>query len=316
MLPSKWLTEAAQRLDGKINRTPLTYDAARGFYIKWENRQKTGSFKARGALNKVLVLEDWEREMGIVTASAGNHGQGVALAAKMLGAQVKVFVPAEAPAVKVDAIRALGAEIEAIPGGYAKAEEAALFYAKRNDATWISPYNDGHVIAGQGTVAQEILEDLSASTKMTWFVPVSGGGLLAGISSVLRQQTQFQGRIVGVQVENQAYMHGLFYRQTQADVPDLPTLADGLAGAVEDGSITVPLIRKNVDEILLVSEDDVAHAVAFAWQEYGECIEAAGAVGLAALLSGKAAAQPAVIVVSGGNIQPEIHAEILARYEK
>ncbi len=316
MLPSKWLTEAAQRLDGKIHRTPLTHDAARGLYIKWENRQKTGSFKARGALNRALILEDWEQEMGIVTASAGNHGQGVALAGQMLGAPVKVFVPAEAPAVKVDAIRALGADVEAIAGGYAKAEEAGLFYAKRNDASWISPYNDGHVIAGQGTVAQEVLADQPESAKMTWLVPVSGGGLLAGISSVLRDHAEFQGRIVGVQVANQAYMHGLFYRNTQADVPDIPTLADGLAGAVEDGSITVPLIRKNVDEILLVSEDEVAAAVAFAWHEYGEKIEASGAVGLAAILAGKVTAKPAVIVVSGGNIQPEVHAEILARHEK
>ena len=316
MFPSNWLTDAAQRLAGKIQHTPLMYDAARDLHIKWENRQKTGSFKARGALNKVLTLEDWEREMGIVTASAGNHGQGVALAGQMLETPVKVFVPDDAPAVKVDAIRALGADIESIPGGYAKAEEAALFYVKRNDASWVSPYNDGHVIAGQGTVAQEILQDQPTAAEMTWLVPVSGGGLLAGISAVLREQAQFQGRIVGVQVANQAYMHGLFYHNTQDDVVDLPTLADGLAGAVENGSITVPLIRKNVDEILLVSEDEVAQAVAFAWTEYGERIEASGAVGLAAVLSGKVSAQSSVIVVSGGNIQPEVHAEILARHEK
>ncbi len=315
MFPSEWLDDAARRLDQKIERTPLTHDVERGIYIKWENRQKTGSFKARGELNKVLALEEWEREMGIVTASAGNHGQGVALAGKMLGAPVKVFVPDDAPAVKVDAIRALGADVEAVPGGYAKAEEAGLFYARRNDASWVSPYNDGHVIAGQGTVAQEILQDVPETANATWLVPVSGGGLLAGISSVLRQQAQPK-RVIGVQVENQAYMHGLFYRNTQADVPDIPTLADGLAGAVEDGSITVPLIRKYVDEILLVSEDEVAHAVAFAWTEYGERIEGSGAVGLAAVLAGKVTAQPSVVVVSGGNIQPEVHAKILARYEK
>lgn len=316
MLPPEWLTDAAQRLDDKILRTPLTHDAERGLHIKWENRQKTGSFKVRGALNKALTLEDWEREMGIVTASAGNHGQGVALAGQMLGTPVKVFVPDDAPAVKVDAIRALGAEVESIPGGYAKAEEAGLFYAKRTDATWVSPYNDGHVIAGQGTCAQEILQDFPEAAEMTWLVPVSGGGLLAGISSVLRDHARFQGRIVGVQVANQAYMHSLFYRNTQDDVESLPTLADGLVGAVEDGSITVPLIRKNADEILLVSEDEVAEAVAFAWNEYGERIEGSGAVGLAAVLSGKVSALPSVIVVSGGNIQPEVHAKILARYEK
>ena len=315
MLPSKWLEEASQRLDGKVHRTPLTHDAERGLYIKWENRQKTGSFKARGALNKVLTLEDWEREMGLVTASAGNHGQGVALAAQTLGCPVRVFVPQDAPQVKVDAISALGADVVVIDGGYHDAEEAGLAYAKRNDATWVSPYNDGHVVAGQGTCAQEVLQDQPETATATWIVPVSGGGLLAGVSAVLREQAQPK-RVIGVQVATQAYMHGLFYRNTQADVEDLPTLADGLAGAVEDGSITVPLIRKYVDDILLVSEDEVADAVAFAWMEYGERIEGSGAVGLAAVLSGKISARPSVIVVSGGNIQPEIHAEILKRYEK
>ena len=315
MLPSKWLEEASQRLDGKVHRTPLTHDAERGLYIKWENRQKTGSFKARGALNKVLTLEDWEREMGLVTASAGNHGQGVALAAQTLGCPVRVFVPQDAPQVKVDAIRALGADVIVVEGGYHDAEEAGLAYAKRNDATWVSPYNDGHVVAGQGTCAQEVLQDQPETATATWIVPVSGGGLLAGVSAVLREQAQPK-RVIGVQVAAQAYMHGLFYRNTQDDVEDLPTLADGLAGAVEDGSVTVPLIRKYVDEILLVSEDEVADAVAFAWTEYGERIEGSGAVGLAAVLSGKISARPSVIVVSGGNIQPEIHAEILKRYEK
>jgi threonine dehydratase len=315
MIPFEWLRAAEERLDGKVHRTPLTYDAERGLYIKWENRQKTGSFKARGAINKVLTLEDWEREMGIVTASAGNHGQGVALAGQILGTPVRVFVPEEAPAVKVDAIRALGAEVEVVAGGYHNAEEAGLFYAKRNDATWVSPYNDGHVVAGQGTIATEILQEAPETAEATWVVPVSGGGLLAGISAILREQAKPK-RVIGVQVATQAFMHGLFYRDTQDDVEDLPTLADGLAGAVEDGSITVPLIRKYVDEISLISEDEVAEAIAFAWTEYGEKIEGSGAVGLAAILHEKVIERPTVVVVSGGNIQPEVHTKILARYEK
>lgn len=316
MIPPEWLDAAEERLAGKIHRTPLTYDAERGCYLKWENHQKTGSFKARGAINKVLNLEDWEREMGLVTASAGNHGQGVALAGQMVGAPVRVFVPKDAPTVKVDAIRTLGADVVVVDGGYHDAEDAGLAYARRNDATWVSPYNDGHVVAGQGTIASEVLQEVPDAATATWLVPVSGGGLLAGISSVLRQQAQNQVRIVGVQVAASAFMHGLFYHNSQDGIEDLPTLADGLAGAVENGSITVPLIRKYVDEILLVSEDEVAAAVAFAWTRYGERIEGSGAVGLAALLSGKVTAQPSVLIISGGNIQPEIHAEILARYEK
>jgi threonine dehydratase len=323
MLPTEWLKAASQRLAGKINKTPLTYDAARNLYIKWESHQKTGSFKARGALNRSLILEDWEREMGLVTASAGNHGQGVALAGQILGADVRVFASKDAPVVKIDAMRDLGAKVELIKGGYHDAEEAGLAFAKRNDAVWISPYNDGHVIAGQGTVASEILAEHPETAEMTWIVPVSGGGLLAGIASVLAGQAQntlrhgsARGRVIGVQVAASAFMHGLFYHDTQDDVEDLPTLADGLAGAVEANSITIPLIRKYVDEIILVSEDEVAEALAFAWREYGEKIEGAGAVGLAAVLSKKVPQEASVIVVSGGNIQPEIHAEILTRYEK
>ncbi len=315
MIPSEWPRAAEERLEGKIHRTPLTHDAERGLYIKWENRQKTGSFKARGAINKVLTLEDWEREMGLVTASAGNHGQGVALAGKLVGAPVRVFASRGAPAVKIDAMRQLGAEVELVEGGYHDAEEAGLAFAKRNDATWVSPYNDGHVVAGQGTIATEILQEAPETAEATWIVPVSGGGLLAGISAILRGHAK-PTRVIGVQVAASAFMHGLFYRNTQDDVEDLPTLADGLAGAVEDGSITVPLIRKYVDEIMLVTEDEVAEAIAFAWTMYGERIEGSGAVGLAAILHNNVTQRPAVVVISGGNIQPEIHAEVLARYEK
>ncbi len=321
MLPQKWLKAASQRLNGKILRTPLTHDAERGLYIKWENKQKTGSFKVRGALNRALILEDWEREMGLVTASAGNHGQGVALAGQMIDAKVRVFVSEDAPAVKIEAMRALGAKIELIKGGYHNAEEAGLAYAKRNDAVWLSPYNDGHVIAGQGTIASEILEEAPETAEMTWIVPLSGGGLLSGIGAVLGTQAQnadaeaSRSTVIGVQVESAAFMHALFYKGNQAGVPDLPTLADGLAGAVEEKSITIPLIKKYVDEVILVSEDEVAQAIAFAWHEYGEKIEGAGAVGLAAVLSKKVPQKPSVIVISGGNIQPEVHAEILGRYE-
>lgn len=318
MLPPEWLNAATQRLEGKLNRTPFTHDAERGLYLKWENRQKTGSFKARGALNRAMILEDWEKEMGLVTASAGNHGQGVGLAGQILGASVRVFVPAEAPRVKIESMQAMGADVELIEGGYAKAEEAGLAYVKRNDAVWISPYNDGHVVAGQGTIAHEVLADLPEADEMTWVAPVSGGGLLAGIASFVRKQAQpaSRTRIIGVQVENAAFMHGFFYRGTQEDVIETPTLADGLAGAVEEGSITIPLIKKYVDEILLVSEEAVAKAIAFAWQTYGEKIEAAGAVGLAAYLEGKLPHAPMIQIISGGNIQPDLHAKIIARYAK
>jgi len=317
MLPPEWLHAASQRLDGKIRRTPLTHDAARGLYLKWENRQKTGSFKARGALNRALILEAWEREMGLVTASAGNHGQGVALAGQIIGAETRVFVSEDAPAVKIAAMRELGARVELVAGGYHEAEEAGLAYAKRHDAVWISPYNDGHVIAGQGTIAAEILDEAPETAEMTWLVPLSGGGLFSGIGAGLAAQAQNKSataRLVGVQVEAAAFMHGFFYRGTQADVRESPSIADGLNGAVEENSITIPLVKKYADEIVLVSEEDVARAIAFAWQNYGEKVEGAGAVGLAAVLSGKVPQEPSVVIISGGNIQPDLHDEILKKY--
>lgn len=310
MIPSEWIDQAESRIAAHITRTPLTHIEERGLYIKWENRQVTGSFKARGALNKVLSLQDWERDKGIVTASAGNHGQGAALAGKLTGAPVQVFVAENAVPAKVQAIQALGAEVRFIPGGYPQAEAAGKQYAAEHGKTWVSAYNDAQVIAGQGTLASEIASQLPLTIEQTWLVPVSGGGLLAGIAVGL-QRFPRRPRLIGVQAEASAFMHALYCRGSQENVPDLPSLADGLTGAVEADSVTIPIIRQYVDEILLVSEDEIASAVAFAWHTLGEKIEASGAVGLAAILSGKITAHPALALVSGGNIQAELHASIV-----
>lgn len=312
MIPYEWLEQAESRIAPYIQDTPLTFDAARDLYIKWENRQVTGSFKARGAFNKVLLLEEWEREAGLVAASAGNHGQGVALAGQKVGAGVEIFVSEHAVPAKVEAMRALGAIIHAIPGGYGEAESAGKAYAEEEQKTWISPYNDGQIIAGQGTIGLEVLRELSAETAL-WLVPVGGGGLLSGIGSSLREQA-YRPRLIGVQAEASAFMHSLFYRGTQADVPDLPTLADGLAGSVEQDSVTIPAVRQMADEIVLVNEDEIARAIAFAWDIYEEKLEGAGAVGLAAVLADKVKARQAVVIVSGGNVQPEVHAEIVENF--
>ena len=359
MIPFEWIAQADERIAPHIVRTPLTHDAARNLYVKWENRQKTGSFKARGALNKILGLEDWEREAGIVTASAGNHGQGVALAGQLTGAQVTCFVSEHAVPVKVDAIRALGAEIVAVAGGYPEAEAAGRKFAFENQKTWVSPYNDGQVIAGQGTIGLEVVDQITHPSlrpsgsnlpvqrgdcfaanarndggNLTYIVPVSGGGLIAGIGAALARLSP-RPRLVGVQPEAAPFMHALFYRGSQDGIPDLPSLADGLTGAVESDSVTIPMVKQLVDEIVLVSEEDIARAVAFAFTEYGETIEPSGAVTIAAALRevernacpersrrdiplrGNAAGYhpaPLVAIVSGGNIQPEVHARIVAEY--
>jgi threonine dehydratase len=341
MIPFEWISQADARIAPHIVRTPLTYDAARNLYIKWENRQRTGSFKARGAFNKVLLLENWEREAGLVAASAGNHGQGLALAGQQVGAGVEIFVSENAVASKVEAMRALGATIHTVPGGYGQAEAAGKAYAEEQQKTWVSPYNDGQVIAGQGTVGLEILRALTLRQAQggthslspegggessplppgeglgvrAWLVPVGGGGLLAGIGASMREQAD-RPKLIGVQSEASAFMHSLFYRGTQSGIPDLPSLADGLAGEVEPESVTIPIVKQLADEIVLVSEDEIAYAMALAWYVFGEKVEGAGAAGLAAALANKVEERPALVVVSGGNVQPEVHAEIVGRFKE
>ena len=312
MIPFEWITGADGRIAPHILCTPLTHDAARNLYIKWENRQVTGSFKARGAFNKVLLLEEWEREVGLVGASAGNHGLGMALAGQKVGAAVQVFVSEHAVPAKVEAMRALGAVIHVVPGGYGDAEAAGKAYAEEKQKTWVSPYNDGQIIAGQGTVGLEIARELPVGAE-SWLVPVGGGGLISGIGSSLQKQAH-PPHLIGVQAEASAFMHSLFYRNTQDGTQDLPSLADGLAGEVEHGSVTIPIVKQTVDEIVLVSEEEIARAIAFAWYVYVEKLEGAGAVGLAAILARKIKIRPAVVVVSGGNVQPEVHAEIVGRF--
>jgi threonine dehydratase len=290
----------------------LSRDVQLDAWIKWDNRQVTGSFKARGALNKVLLLEDWERRVGLVAASAGNHGQGLALAGKISGAQVVVFASEHAAPVKLDAIRALGAEVRLVPGGYPEAEVAGFKYAEENHITWISPYNDGQVVAGQGTIALEILEQLPEAGAMTWLVPVSGGGLISGIGVGLKERFP-RARLVGVQAEASPFTHSLIYRGTQENVQDLPSLADGLTGAIESTSVTIPMMRRYVDEIILVSEEEIARAIAYAWRSHKEMVEGSGAVVLAALMKGHVRG-PSIAVISGGNIQPGLHREICGRY--
>lgn len=324
MIPYEWFGQAQSRIAPHIQQAPLTYDAKRGLYLKWENRQVTGSFKPRGALNKVLSLEDWEREAGLVAASAGNHGQGVALAGRITGAPVEVFVSSHAVPAKVQAMKDLGAQIHVVEGGYAEAESAGRKYANEHQRTFISPYNDGQVIAGQGTLGLEILNALTSTPSpagrgegvrdvANWLVPTGGGGMISAFGALLSRVSP-RPKLIGVQAAASPFTHSLFHRHTQQGIEDLPTLADGLSGAVEEGSVTIPMIEKYMDDFLLVTEEEIARAMAFAWYVYQEKIEGSAAVGLAAVLAGKMEARPSVIIVSGGNVQPEVHAEIVARY--
>jgi threonine dehydratase len=314
IFPLEWITRAEQRITSHVRMTPLTHDKKRGISLKWENLQVTGSFKARGAFNKVLSLEPWEQQKGIVAASAGNHGQGVALAGKYVNAPVTVFVSQAASPLKIEKMRTLGAEVRLVQGAYEQAEADGIQFAAENNQTWVSPYNDAQVIAGQGTIGLEIVRQMDLQPNTVVLVPVSGGGLLAGVAAAL-SGSPVPLRLIGVQAKASAFMHSLVKRESQENVPDLPTLADGLSGPVEKGSITVPLIKSLVDDILLVDEEEISQAIAFAYHIYGEIIEGSAAVGLSAILTG-AIKPPAVVIISGGNILPELHAQVCNRYKE
>ena len=316
MIPKKWLEEAKIRIAPYIKQTPLTYDPKHELYLKWENHQTTHSFKDRGALNKILALQSWERERGLVAASAGNHGQGVAYAGKIVKAKVTIFVSERAVETKVEAMRALGAEVIQVPGGYHEVEQAGIAYAKNQSATWVSPYNDAQVIAGQASMAFEILDEMPELISSTWVVPVSGGGLISGIGAAIKEGStpslpSKERILIGVQSKASPFMHALYTTGSQDNYAEEDSLADGLAGPVEEGSITIPLTKKYVDDIILVSEKEILEGIRFAWNEYNEVIEGSAAVGLAAIISGKIKTSPAVVIISGGNIQPEIHQRII-----
>jgi threonine dehydratase len=313
MIPPEWIHQARERIQAHIRSTPLTFYPDRNIYVKWENRQITGSFKLRGALNKVLSLQPWERERGLVAASAGNHGAGLALAGQITGAPVTVFVPENASSLKVDLIQKMNAEVVRVPGGYGEAEQAGLEFAQANQRTWVSPYNDGQIIAGQASIALEILPELPEAETYTWIVPCGGGGLISGIATALRSQagTRTTHRVIGVQSEASPFMHALYHRQSQEGIQDAPSLADGLSGPVEKDSLTIPIIHSTVNEFLLVSEEEIINALRFVWDRYGEVIEPSAATVFAVILSGKALSTPAILIVSGGNINLEIHQNLI-----
>ena len=319
MIPIQWIQEAANRISPYIRETPLTFDPEYNFYLKWENQQVTGSFKARGAFNKVLILEAWEQEAGLLAASAGNHGQGVALAGKTFHLPVRIFASAQAVPAKIKAMRSLGAEVILVPGGYGDAEKAALAQAAQTDATWISPYNDGQIIAGQGTIALEIIRQLAAypdfdMQSATWLVPASGGGLLSGIGAVLSTLPE-RPKLVGVQAKNSPFTHAIYHTGSQEEITDSETLADGLSGPVEPNAITIPLMKAYADDFLLVTEGEIRKAIIFAYERYGEYIEGSAAAALAVAMF-RDISKPVVVILSGGNIDPETLKQIIIQGSK
>jgi threonine dehydratase len=301
---------AQARVQPYIVRTPLVQASGLpSVYLKLENLQRTRSFKVRGALNKLLTLSREERAHGIVAVSAGNHAQGVGYGAQMLGLDALVVMPEDTPEIKVKATRAYGVEVLLEGESYDEAEARGLALARERGRAYVSPYNDAAIIAGQGTIALEILADLPDVTQV--LVPVGGGGLAAGIGLALRALKP-DVRLIGI---NSRATPAMYNELKGTQLPQRPTLAEGMAGGIEAGSITIPLARQLLDDIVLVEEADLAAAMVWTLREHGWAegvVEGSAAAGLAALLSGVVRAEgPTVAVVSGGNVDFERLKQVL-----
>ena len=304
MIPVAEVIAARDRIAPHLRQTPVTVDHALHVWLKWENQQVTGSFKPRGALNKVLSLSPGELEAGLVACSAGNHGQAVALAGQLRGARTTVYASEHASPLKLAKMHELGAEVILVPGNYDAAEAAAIRNASESGRVFISPYNDRQVMTGAGTLGLELLDQTRPRSVL---IPTGGGGLLGGVGSVLKQASPSI-RVIAVQNETSAYLHQKFHGGDMRAVVEKPSLADGLSGAPEAGSQTIPLMHEIADDFLLVTEDEIADAIAHAYRAHGQIIEGSAAVGLAAVLAGKFLPdQQTLVIVTGGNIDPDKH---------
>jgi threonine dehydratase len=298
---------AAALLDGVVRRTPLWH--SRGLadkvggqvWLKCENLQRTGSFKIRGAYTRIARLTDAERARGVVAASAGNHAQGVALAARLLGAEATVFMPESAPLPKVAATRAYGAEIRLLGQSLTEPLLAAAEYAERTGAVFIHPFDHPDVIAGQGTVGLEILEQCPDAATVV--VGTGGGGLISGIAAVVKARRP-DVRVVAVQAEAAAAFPGSLAAGRPVALDSMATMADGIAVAAP-GEHTLAHVRSLVDEVRTVSEEDLSRALLFCLERGKLVVEPAGVAAVAAVLADPGAfAAPVVAVLSGGNIDP------------
>jgi len=303
--------DAAATLEGVIAHTP--FDRSQHLsdvlgvpvHLKLENLQRTGSFKIRGAAYRLSRLTAEERARGVVAASAGNHAQGVASAAKALGISATIFMPLGVPVPKLLATRGYGADVVLEGLTVETPLRLAAEFAERTGAIFIHPFDHPDVIAGQGTLGLEILDEIPDVDTIV--AGIGGGGLVAGIAAAAKARAAVTGRtvhIIGVQAENSAAYPSSLAAGRPLDVETRPTIADGIAVA-RPGDLPFEIIRELVDEVVTVSEDDIARALLVLLERAKQVVEPAGAVGVAAILAGKIkAAGPTVTVLSGGNIDP------------
>ena len=302
------LKEVARRTD-LIYAPNLLSDAE--LYLKTENLQVTGSFKLRGAYYKISQLSDEQKKAGIIACSAGNHAQGVALAATRQGAKSVVYMPDSAPISKVEATKRLGAEVVLVAGAYDDAYAAAVKAQEEIGATFIHPFDDDEVIAGQGTIGLEILEQMRDVDAV--IVPIGGGGLISGVAYAIKQ-LQPSVKVYGVQASNAPSMFESHRQGHQITLDTVHTFADGIA-VKHPGDTTFSLVEQYVDDIATVSEDEIATAILAMIEKQKLIAEGAGAVSVAAAMFHKLPIQgkKVVCLVSGGNIDVNILSRVITR---
>jgi threonine dehydratase len=309
--------KARERLANRVLRTPLRDAPALGrrsgvpVRLKCEHQQTTGSFKLRGATNALLALDEAQRRRGVVAASTGNHGRALAHAARQMGVPAVICMSRLVPANKVDAIRALGAEVRIVGQSQDDAQREVDRLVADQQMTMVPPFDAVGVIAGQGTLGLELMEQ--APDTAVVLVPLSGGGLIAGVALAVKTVSP-RTRVIGVSMERGPAMQQSLAAGHPVEVEELPTLADSLGGGIGlTNAHTFEMMRALVDDVVLVSEAEIAAAIRTAYAEEGEVIEGAAAVGIAALDAGRARPEgPVTVVLSGRNIDMRLHARIVA----
>ena len=320
ILTLKDIQKARETIKDIINKTDLLESvklsnyANANVYLKCENLQKTGSFKVRGACNKIANLTDEEKANGVIASSAGNHAQGVALGAKMSGIKSTIVMPSTAPLAKVSATKGYGANVVLEGIVYDDAYAKAVEIQKETGATFLHPFNDKYVMAGQGTIALEIFEQLNDKVD-TILCPVGGGGLIAGIATAAKALNP-NVKVIGVQTANIPSMKESFANGKVTSIINAKqSIADGIS-VLTPGDLTFDIAKDLVDEVVVIEEDEIAEAVLFLMENQKVVSEGSGAVTTAAILSGKykpSENENVVCIISGGNIDVNVLNKIVAR---
>ncbi len=311
------IQRARERISSLIYFSPCQRSAdlsemtGQQIYLKLDNLQRTGAFKERGALNKILTLSDEEKKRGVIAASAGNHAQAVAYHATQRGIRAQIVMPLMTPLVKTSATSGFGAEVVLYGANYDEACQEALRLSKKDGATFLHPFDDAAVINGQGTIGLELLEQIADLEAVV--VPVGGGGLIGGVACAVKESNP-KIRVIGVQTERLPSMLRAREKGEPVTLPAEATIADGIA-VRRAGDLTLPLVERFVDELVTVDEEEIANAILALLEKEKTLAEGAGAVALAALLQKKTSLhnQKTAVLVCGGNIDVSLLAKIIER---